>query len=253
MSTQAELIDKYFEGNLSELERKTFDKLMASDPDFREAVDFQMKTKQAFQNHERKTLKGFLSQIEDEIIQSENEIKKPGAKSRKLWPFMAAAVLISVMAIGYFVKKNSMSNTDEFSHDFYAYYEVYPNVVKPITRGEVVNPEELEKAAFIAYESRDFKLADSLFSSLIDQHKEYLLFYKGITKIELQQYDSAKIYFENYLYSDGMQFRDQAKWYMALSFLVKGDTLRGKEELVKLKNGSGYKMEEVEKLLESLE
>ncbi|MFD2037367.1 hypothetical protein ACFSKL_21395 [Belliella marina] len=248
MSTQSELIDKYFEGSLSESEKSTFDNLMESDPDFRETVTFQMKTKLAFQNKERKSLKGFLEQIEGDIRQSDNH-----PKTIRFWPYMAAAIMVLFLTITYFVKKASNPDDVAYSQDFYAYYEAYPNVVKPITRGESIDPEELEKAAFIAYESRDFRQADSLFSLLMSQQNEYILFYKGITKIELEQYDSANLLFENYLYSEGMQFRDQAKWYLALSHLVKGDSIKGKEELVKLRKSSGYKMEEVERLLLNLE
>ncbi|MCH7409475.1 hypothetical protein MM239_08720 [Belliella sp. DSM 111904] len=249
MSNHSELIDKYFEGQLTEEERIIFDEMMASNQHFRESVEFQIKTKKAFQNHERKSLKSLLGQIEEDILESEKGVKIKKIKSRNLWPFLIAAVLISVIAITFFIKRNIVSSDNEYPQDFYAYYEAYPNVVKPITRGEAINPDELEKAAFLAYESQDFKLADSLFSILLDQQKEYLLFYKGITKIELEQYDSATTYFENYIYSDGMQFRDQAKWYMALSYLVKGDSIKGKEELIKLRKSSGYKMEEVEQLL----
>ncbi|MCH7412460.1 hypothetical protein MM213_03110 [Belliella sp. R4-6] len=252
MSIHEELIIKYFEGNLSDSEREVFEDLLESDPLFKEEVVFQQKTKLAFQNNQRKVLKGFLNKIENDIQESEKSTAKP--KSRRLWSIMAvAAALISILAVTYFVKTSTSQSDDEISQNFYAFYEPYPNVVKPITRGEIVNPEELEIAAFIAYESSDFKQADSLFAELKNQQKEYILFYRGITKIELEQYDSANMLFESYLYSEGMQFRDQAKWYMALSYLVKGDSIKGKEELVKLRKSSGYKMEEVERLLLKLD
>jgi hypothetical protein len=246
MKTYKELIDNYFEKTLTKSEIKTFDQLKINNNDFREEFEFQQKIKAGLENNARQEIKKILINIEETII---NERSTPVAKLKPYrikWQYLTAACMIIVLGISY------IFNQEETTYNFQMFYETYPNVVEPITRSEEDDHAKIEKTAFIAYENKNFKEADSLFNTLIDQHKEYILFYKGITKIELREYDSAQIYFENYLYSDGMQFRDQAKWYMALSYLVAGDTVNGKKYLERLKQNSGYKMEEVEKILNEI-
>lgn len=253
MNIQEELILRYFEDSLTASDMASFQALMESDPAFKDAVEFQKKIKLAVRNQERKGLKEFLGQIEKDIPATQPAGQRPKSKSIQLWSYLVAATVVLAIAATYILKNAVLNSEEPYAQDFYAYYEPYPNVVEPITRGEEVNPEELEKAAFIAYENGSFEQADSLFSQLIYQRKEYIFFYRGIAKIELEQHDSAKMLFEKYIYSEGMQFRDQAKWYLALNYLIKGDSVRGKEELVKLRKSSGYKMEEVERILLNLE
>lgn len=246
MQTHKELINKYFSDELTDSELKTFNQLNNDNKNFQEELEFQQKIKTGFQNHERRALKRLLINIEHNIIHEQTEPTQRIKPFRTIWPYITAASLILILGVSYFFNQEKVSN------DFDLFYETYPNVVNPITRNDKHNPAEVEKSAFMAYENEKFQEADSLFNIVNDQHKEYILFYKGITKIELKQYDSAQIYFSNYLYSDGMQFRDQAKWYMALSFLVAGDTINGKKALEKLKENSGYKMEEVNMILHKL-
>jgi tetratricopeptide (TPR) repeat protein len=249
MDKQEELIIKYFEGSLTDAEKIVFEKLRATDPLFQDELEFQKMTKLAFQNQERKGLKEFLANLESNIATVEKSTVTSRPTVRKLWPYMAAAVVVLTFAATIFYKNTATPIENGPSLNFHTYYEPYPNVVAPITRGEAIDPEEVEKAAFLAYETRNFKEADRLFNQLKQQPKEYMPFYRGITKIELGQYDSAIAFFESYLYSEGMQFRDQAKWYLALSHLLKGDVVQGKEELLKLRKSSGYKMDEVDRLL----
>ena len=246
---KVELIDRYFEGSLSKEEILVVEELLRSDEEFKKEFEFHQSTKEAITQNKRLELKAVLMDLEQQIqVEEKNKI----IPIWKFWIKIAASiVIIGALAYTFF----QVLNTDDTkpSDTFLSYYDPYPNVVSPITRGEEINPADLEKSAFIAYESKNFQLADSLFTQVLPYHREYISFYKGISKFELGQYDSAAKYFDNYLYSDGTQLRDQAKWYMALSYLVKGDTLKGKEELIRLRKSSGYKLDEVERILLSLE
>lgn len=245
-----DLLDKLIRGLLTDEEKDQVEQLKAIDPEFRELVDFEMATKEAMKREKAKELKAYLTEVD---LQLES---KPTSRQIAMRPnlmrYAAIFVAIGALTAVVFWTLNESRQT-RATGSFLSYYEPYPNVVSPITRGEEINPEDIEKAAFLAYERKDYPLADSLFDQILAYRGEYVYFYKGIVKFELEQYDSASNYFDNYLYSDGTQLRDQAKWYMALSHLVNGDTVKGKEELIRLRKSSGYKMDEVEQILLKLD
>jgi hypothetical protein len=243
---KTELLDKLIRGLLTEEEKIQLEQLIQTDQEFKNLVDFETSTQEALKREKRKELKSYLRQVDSELKVDHTQ------REIILRPYLIryAALLLSVVAVTalifWMLKQDKPPETET---PFLAYYEPYPNVVSPITRGEENRPEDIEKAAFLAYERQDYKIADSLFNQIIPNQEDYVSFYKGIVKFELQQYDSATGYFDSYIYSDGTQLRDQAKWYMALTYLVKGDTIKGKEELIRLRKSSGYKMDEVEQIL----
>ncbi|SFU20125.1 hypothetical protein SAMN04489724_0245 [Algoriphagus locisalis] len=245
-----ELLDRFFKGSLTAEEKLMLEELIRSDAEFREEFELQQATREAVIRNKHKELKAFLGGVEEEITGSQ-KIRKIHPNSY-LWK-IAAGVALLVAATVLIFNFTGTPSAAPATDSFLSYYTAYPNVVSPITRGEELNPEDLEKAAFVAYESKNYSLSDSLFTKILSYQTDYVQFYKGISKFELGQYDSAIQYFDNYLYSDGTQLRDQAKWYMALSYLVKGDTLRGKEEMIRLRKSSGYKMDEVERILLEIE
>lgn len=240
-----ELLDRYFKGSLTAEEKLMLEDQLRSDAEFREEFELRQATREAVIRGKHNELKAFLGEVEEELAR--------GQKAREIWPksylWKVAAGVALLVAATLLIWNLTDSRKAEPMDSFLSYYSAYPNVVSPITRGEDINPKDLEKAAFIAYESKDYSLSDSLFTKILPYQPDYVQFYKGISKFELGQYDSAIHYFDNYLYSDGTQLRDQAKWYMALSYLVKGDTLKGKEEMIRLRKSSGYKMDEVESIL----
>lgn len=245
-----ELLDGYFKGSLTAEEKLMLEELLKSDAEFREEFELQQATREAVIRSKHKELKAYLGEVEEELAK--------GGKVRNIQPKaylwkIAAGVALVLAGTFLILRLTESGDISPDTESFLSYYSAYPNVVSPITRGEEISPEDLEKAAFIAYESKNYSLSDSLFTKILPYQTDYVQFYKGISKFELGQYDSAIHYFDNYLYSDGTQLRDQAKWYMALSYLVKGDTLKGKEEMIRLRKSSGYKMDEVERILLEIE
>ncbi len=245
-----ELLDRFFKGKLTEDEKLRFESLLQSNEDLREEFEFQQAAHEAIVRNKHRELKDYLQEVDMEMREETKTVKMSHWKP--IWK-IAAVLLLLVCSTVLILKLIETEDSGAVSQSFISYYSPYPNVVSPITRGEDFNPEDLEKAAFIAYESGNYGLSDSLFTRILPYQTDYIQFYKGISKFELGEYDSAIHYFDNYLYSDGTQLRDQAKWYMALSFLVKGDTTKGKEEMIRLRKSSGYKMDEVERILLSLD
>jgi tetratricopeptide (TPR) repeat protein len=241
-----ELLDRFIKGSLTADEKLILEELLRSDAEFREEFELQQATREAIIRNKHSEIKAFLGGVEEGLVSSQ-KVRKIQAKPY-LWK-VAAGIVLLVAATVLILNLSDTTSSAPATDSFLSYYTAYPNVVSPITRGEELNPEDLEKAAFVAYESNNYNLSDSLFTKILPYQTDYVQFYKGISKFELGQYDSAIQYFDNYLYSDGTQLRDQAKWYMALAYLVKGDTLRGKEEMIRLRKSSGYKMDEVERIL----
>lgn len=235
-----ELIIKYFESELSQKEGEEFQHLMEQDDEFRKEIMFRRKLKTVIAQAERKKMKTFLSSLDDANI---NETKR--LPPHYVYAIAAAVVLLIAVAYLFYFDKDQTSNYSNV--DILAFYEPYPNIITPNSRDESGEMDQ-QRIAFIAYETGNYQMADSLFTKLIKTDVHFN-FYKGIAKFELEQYDSASVLFEQYLRSNNPQLFDQSLWYLSLTYLMRGEDAAGKENLLELKRRGKYKAQEVERLL----
>ncbi|WP_226388721.1 hypothetical protein [Penaeicola halotolerans] len=243
MLNKDELIEKYLEGTLNTEENMLFHQLMKEDSDFKEEVTFQLKTRQAFKNIERASLKEMLSQLDE----STHSIAKPKKEPIYQITYYVAAGLIALLGLSFVFKWF----TDNQPKDVLAYYEPYPNVITPTTRNATEDSLNLAREALIAYENESYEKADSLFNQVKYLQLSYTAFYKGIIKIELQSYDSASFYFAEYLESGDSVLYQQSLWYKFISEYAAKDTSNAKATL-ELLSKYPYKQEEVRVLLNQI-
>lgn len=236
------LIEKYFEKQLSEVEKSTFDELINSDSKFKEAFLFEQQLRQAVHLKERKALKNTLQSFENK--------KETKMVSMKKWYWVGAASVAFLLALSWFLTAKNTSNSDLYA----AYYQAYPNVIAPSVRGENgVNDEK--KKAFELYEAEKFEEAAQLFNNLgKTETNEFAAFYEGQCYMALGKNEKAIEVFSNAILTDDVfPFDTQRKWYLALIYLKMGKKDDAQLMLEILTNYDNVQSAKAKELLEKLE
>jgi len=238
-----DLINRYFEGSLSESELKTLKDLLENDTDFKEHFEFQKELQSALKKEHRKNIKAMLSNL---------KTKKDEAKPKVFYlrPWLAAASIVILVGFGsWFLFFNSNNlNTDAL---YATHFVPYENVVNPIQRG--VEVENIKAKAFVAYENGEYEKALQLFEQS-DTHSKnhYITFYEGIILMQLNKHKKAIILLNEYITNNG-KLADRATWYLALSYLKQGDVKACKATLKKLIALNSFKINNAKNLLNTLE
>ncbi|WP_276168486.1 tetratricopeptide repeat protein [Zobellia alginiliquefaciens] len=238
-----ELINGYFEGSLSEEQKREFDHLFETNADFKTEFEFQEELKRTLVKSERKQLKEILSNT---AVPPEKE--QP--KVIRLRPWLVAASVFVLVGISSWLIL--FDRTDIDSQNLYnSNFAPYENVVHPIERGEQL--EDLKTRAFMAYENENYKEAIELFKTLNEKNNDkYIVFYEAISLMQLNKQDEAIPLLEDYIASSG-ELKERAIWYLALSYLKLDEIEDCKEQLRVLVHNEGFKKKEAQRLLDELD
>lgn len=232
-----ELIEKYFEKNLSEEEKIRFDKMLIEDVDFKNEFEFYSELKNAVTVSERQKIK-------KEIQQFEAIEDKPVFTLKRYFPY-AAILLIMVSFWVYFVINRP--NNDNL---YLTYFEAYPNIEISNTRSEP-NEKSVIDDAFIAYDTEDFKKANELFDlALKISNTDYIQFYKAISLMKLNQHKEALKLFEVTNWTTS--YKEKSMWFQSLCYLKLNQTKEAKTMLSILSKKYSFKNKEAKELLSKL-
>ncbi|NQZ42979.1 MAG: hypothetical protein HRT65_01625 [Flavobacteriaceae bacterium] len=222
---------------LSKEEEALFDNQFSENPDFQEEFH------------------AYKEVFETVIVAENKELKKqlehlgtPKKKNFGSWLPMAAsfAVLLGVAAFLYVSGKGDVYDT---------YFDTYPNVVLPTTRGDQGNGDILEKA-FFHYEKAQFEEATKAFDIYLEVNEDQTVrFYSAVSLMHLNESDQAKERLEFLLNTaNDFEFTAEARWYLALLYIREGDIPEAKTLLESnKKEGLAFKAAEIDELLERLE
>ncbi|MBT9186818.1 tetratricopeptide repeat protein [Zobellia russellii] len=237
-----ELINGYFEGSLSEEQKREFDHLFETNTDFKTDFEFQEELKRALVKSERKQLKEILSNTN-----TPHEKEKSQVIRLRPW-FIAASVALLAGISSWLIFFN---RPDIDSQQLYASnFAPYENVVHPIERGEQL--EDLKTRAFIAYENAEYTKAIELFQTLNKKNNDrYIIFYEAIALMQLNKHDEAVPLFEDYIETNG-ELKERAIWYLALAYLKLDEIEECKEQLSLLTHKEGFKTKAAKNLLAEL-
>lgn len=228
-----QLLERYFENQLSQEENVLFQNYLDTDVSFAEDFAFQNNVKQAITLNERAELKQQLQSFE-----------KPKAKSFKIW--YAAASVVLLCGLGYYFTQNTATSVyDDF-------YQTYPNVVAPTVRGE--NAADIKSEAFYEYDSGNYEKSLTLFSKIYETDKDdYALFYKALSQMELQKTTEAIATFKQFDLGKNNAFTPFVKWYLALAYLKENQEEKAIPLLKSLSETQNPQQEMAQKLLKELE
>lgn len=232
-----ELIEKYFENNLTKKEEASFKKLLVEDAEFKSEFEFQTELQNAIKVSERQNIK-------KQIQQFDNLENKPIFHLRSFLKYAAILLILISAGIYFFTNQNS-------SEQLYAsYYEAYPNTEISVTRSDT-NAQSAFEDAFVAYDLNDFNKANQLFDKVLHtKDADYIKFYKAICLMELNQHKEAINWFESI--SSTSNYQDKAMWFKSLCLLKLSNPTGAKEVLEQLVTKQSFKFIEAQELLSKL-
>lgn len=228
------LFRKKILGLLSAEEERLFDLQFSDNSDFREQYFVYKEMMEVIIVAEKKNLKQKLERL--------NQSKK---KKLKLWLPLAASfiLLIGLASIFYSRDTNDLYDT---------YFDTYPNLILPTTRGGQENGGILEKA-FFNYDRRQFEEANRAFETYLQNNKDSRIsFYQAMGLMNSRKLEEAKKILVSVEKSENESFEymQETRWYLALLYMREGN----KENALKLletnkAKESDFKLEETDDLL----
>lgn len=222
-------IEDYLKGNLDDELRQSFDEELAKNEDLQLAVDQYSETQEVLDYLIEEDIALSIGNVRDEIKPQTESISKP-KKIIRFTPLRIAAslavLIISTMIVLTQINKNR-------AIDIMDYYQ-FP--VNKSVRGVSVD-KELSKA-HMAFDRRDFKLADSLFTYLIiknDLNLEEANRYIGHSAFVMKNYKKALVHFQESLKLNSPE-NDEIKYLMGLCYFKMDQCLDAKKILTNNKS-----------------
>lgn len=212
---QQELIDRFLQKDLNQQELNDFMEKLNSDISFAEEVDLQRIVTKGIELEGVNNLRQRLSAIHQKV-KAEQQENKTATKviPIKQWAAVAAAVIILLFA-GY-----NFWNSASAKEDVYAkYYELYQPDFS--TRNQETDQANAEKA----YREGDFENVIELLQKVKNESggNARILLGLGNAFLKTSNYQAATESFEEIIKSENELYIDQARWYLALTFLKQGD------------------------------
>jgi len=208
-----EWIDAYIEDELDAAGKYEFETALKTNSEL--ALEFQMEQDLNKILHEEDLL-----DFRSKCIQAQNEQKVATRKSvkviqftRKYWYGLASALFIGIIA-GTIL----LLNPGDYSGEklFKMYYKSGETI--GISRTGSVSVAE----ALLYFGKNDFQNADELFDQiLLNEPRNFaVMYYSGISNIELKNFQKSIRMFENILQDKDNLYTEFAEWYLGLSYLA---------------------------------
>lgn len=203
-----EQIERYLNGQLTEVEKETFEKkahedmTLAKEIENHRAALFLIKTKAV--SDLKNQLSGY-SKVEQKSTVT--------PMVRHWYTWAAAASVIFAVSIFYYTTIKTDSNPDIL---FNTYFEP-ATTERQILRGDKAIDEKTR--AFVLYSEGKYKEALSAFEKLIDkQSTEELLFYAGASALASSNTQKAIIHLSKVVENRAI-YQWRGRWYLALAYL----------------------------------
>lgn len=249
-----DLLYHYFSNSLTVEQEKTFENLLENDTEFKAQFLFEQNLKEVIKNNEIDTLKAKLQGFEKDLSANQTtRIEFFDSETTKtvkpLFNYKNFAIAASIALLMGWFGYNSFFGTD-YSNIYDTNFSTYPNTVYTITRGDIENT--LEREAFVAYESRNYKTAiEKLDAIPLEETKDYFNFYKGQAYLNLEDLVNAETFF-TLVVQDNKSFVAESTWYLALISLKEENITEAKKHLENLVANYDYNKEKAQSLLKEL-
>ncbi len=160
-----------------------------------------------------------------------NQSRKNKSNNKK--HMLLAAITFSFLISLFFIN-DKVSNVSVFEK----YFEPYPNTF-PITRSinEVTNFEK----AMIEYEQKNYFESIKLLNIIItaDPTDIHARLYAGISNLAINKPNEAISQFNDIVSNSGTDLKNEAKWFLTLAYIKKGELERAKNILNDLQSQQG--------------
>ncbi len=232
-----EFIQNYIANRLSDEDKTRFEELLKTDLEFQELYETHKEMAAAFQLSKSKEIKARLQALDH----AEAPVKTKSffqSKFRKI-------AIVAVLVLGMFFTINLLNSNGDL---YETYFEVCPNTYLPVTRGNTQNNIQFE--AFKAYESGDFKTAETIFKKILKAEKNTTIqFYYAMSLLNQDKFDLALAQLKT-VQNKKFDYQVEALWYAALIQLKNKNIELAKQHLKVIQQlNKDFKTEEIQSIL----
>ncbi len=245
------IIDQYLSKQLKGSALTDFESKMNTDSSFKKEVETQAFLHRGINKFGQDEMKKKLKLIRAEVVGKEKPSQKAKVVSlgqkKKVRPFLrwsvAATIALVVGASFYYVAtRQNVSSLDLYA----SYYQPYS--VENSVRSAPA-PSNLTQANQL-YKAKKFEAALPLFLQTLEIEPENaeIQLAIGISQLELNRMEQASQTFSSI---NNPLYKDQAQWYLAMTFLKQSDLANAKTVLESIKEGD-FNYAKVQEILESI-
>lgn len=244
-----QLIERFFERELSEQELADFEARLKADHDFAEKVErfdyAHQEVEKIYYPNERETFKKHWNKILD----SDQDAPIRKIKPIRYYLTRVAAAILLILGLSLVFNQFSPSNKD-FQQLALQNWEQSIMTISTRDNTQVVESAVIWNKAEKAYKEGKFEEALGFLDILGD--KPDALLWKGNCYFELRQMPKAISHFEKVIqHKDGSK-KDLALWYQALAYLYEKDTDATRKNLNIIIENKYPKADDAKQLLEEL-
>ncbi len=241
------LIEKYLFNQMSESEKREFEIQVESNPSLAEELELQKSLFEAANDEDFKKILPSLKSAEQDYLATLSKKRYLWFSPKNLLLYAASLLLIVLFSWLYFVNNNKVESIELFA----TYYEPYPMVLSFRGKNDLIN------GTVNSYNEKNFESVITSMNQLIleDSLGFVPYMYLGIAHLELGNLDKAIENFTVVSDSNNATFRQQANWYIALTYLKANESEKARNILIELSSDmdSIINQESVKEILKSLD
>lgn len=257
-------IEDYLLGKLSQEDEVALQQKMSDDIRFRESVLLQQQlleslsedTWSAAENVDEKRLKEYEElykseesiQLKQVIKQSQNDYKNNTSKNKRPWLYYLSAALVALL-----ITIITLIPQEKSSQELYVDYFELSDIPALVSRGNGEDASLIDAERY--FEEGNYNEVLKVLIPKVSTNtksKASILLYKGISEMELGQFDNAHATFDQ-LRNSNLIDAPMGTWYKALLYLKMNDSEKAKKLLMQISaSSSHYKYKEATELLEKL-
>ncbi len=243
MVEKKEIIENYLMGRLTEEEKAIFEKELKNDPSLQQKVN---QYKSLLRGIELSFNRELKARLRDEEKKIREKSSSPMSKQKFLQIGFAMAAVIALIIVSVFVLNKNKIDAEQI---LAVYYEPYPNVESPVTRGK-----QDRQPGYALYEEGQYKGALKLFGAHLNEFPDdpAALFYSGICYFELGNTRKSIEYLQSVNKLKNNRYSRPAKWYEALAYVKLKNTKHSKELFMELSKGNDIYSRQSKEILEKM-
>lgn len=236
------ILEKYIENDLGKDEQKKTEKLIFSNHDVANELQFRREVNEAMREKDIMDFREKLVSIHTNLQHSQT------SKVRQLmvrkWHLVAASITILIM-VGSFILSNTNNISTEKIYDaYYSLDEV------SLTKRSIETQNSQFKIALDKFEAKEYNEVIKLLNAGIQNN--IAQYYLGLAYMETAKFKSAAASFQQIINNQQNIFMEQAKWYKALCLLKLQDKKGATELFTSIRNDEDLYHEAADKILKKL-
>lgn len=240
------LIEHYFNKELTVKEKRDFERMMETDKEFQEYIEFEKSIRKAIGQED---IIDFRRKITD-TVRTKHRRSIIQKYSRKYWKYAATVVLFAGVSVSALFFINNQSNPDYLFEKAFNSSKIHVSraPVSSASNGTIVE-------AMLNYHEGNYDDAIVNFRHLLKQDPDNIAvrFYLGISNMEIENFNQATDAFRYILNDQDNLYLEHSEWYLSLCFLKKDEMDKAINHLTIIsQNPQNYYSSEASELLKKL-